>query len=391
VRVSVICFGNTELTPVLNDDAVAAIYADLTAGAIESGADVTQAKSLANSCGICFIGTQKSGSFDIAGELARQWLKETNPHGKPNSDVLRPWANGMDITRRPSDTWIIDFGTEMKKQDACFYEQPFSHLQTHVKIKRNDSRETIAAKWWLHTRPRPDMRQALNGLSRYICSPRVAKHRLFKWLNKAILPDTRLVVVARSDDMTFGILSSRIHQIWSLATCSWHGIGNDPTYNANSCFETFPFPIGLTPADTGGAIETLASGAIIPTVAAEYQTHAKAIAEAAFKLNQLREEWLNPPEWIERQPEVVAGYPDRIIPKPEYATQLKQRTLTNLYNERPEWLADAHHQLNLAVAAAYGWKDDATELNEAEILRRLLALNVARINFAIPENDAHDA
>ena len=145
-------------------------------------------------------------------------------------------------------------------------------------------------------------------------------------------------------------------------------------------FETFPFPIGLTPADTGGAIATLDSGAVIPTVAAQYQDHAKAIAEAAFKLNQLREEWLNPPDWIERQPEVVAGYPDRIIPKPEYAAQLKQRTLTNLYNQRPDWLATAHQQLDCAVAAAYGWEDDVTELNETEILQRLLALNLARNN-----------
>ncbi len=71
-----------------------------------------------------------------------------------------------------------------------------------------------------------------------------------------------------------------------------------------------------------------ASGALMLIIAAEYRYHALAIAEAACKLNQVRENWFNPPEWIERQPEVIAGYPERIIPKPEYAAQLNQRTLT---------------------------------------------------------------
>ncbi|WP_304300545.1 hypothetical protein, partial [Chromatium okenii] len=97
-----------------------------------------------------------------------------------------------------------------------------------------------------------------------------------------------------------------------------------------------------------------------------------------FQLNQLRENWLNPPEWIERVPEVVAGYPDRIIAKPAFAAQLKQRTLTNLYNKKPAWLVNAHVKLDQAVAAAYGWENNAAELNEAEILQRLLALNLAR-------------
>jgi hypothetical protein len=377
VRVSLICFGNTALMPVLNNEAVAAIYADLTAGAIDAGSDITQATALANNCGTCFIGTQKSGSFDIVGELARQWLKESNAHGKPNSDVVRPWVNGMDITRRPSDTWIVDFGIEFNEAESSFYDVPFQHVAKYVKPKREDNHRNGYRKfWWRYGETRPGLRAALINFPRYICTPRVSKYRLFVWFSTAVLPDSATVAVARADDTTFGILHSRFHELWSLRMGT--SLGATPRYTPTTTFETFPFPIGLTPADTGGAIETLANGAVIPTVAAEYQTHAKAIAEAAFKLNQLREEWLNPPEWIERQPEVVAGYPDRIIPKPEYATQLKQRTLTNLYNERPDWLANAHQQLDCAVAAAYGWEDDAIELNEAEILRRLLALNVAR-------------
>ena len=77
-------------------------------------------------------------------------------------------------------------------------------------------------------------------------------------------------------------------------------------------------------------------------------------------------------------PEVVPGFPDRIVAKPEHAAELKKRTLTNLYNARPAWLDNVHKTLDAAVAAAYGWADYTPEMPDEEILRRLLALNLAR-------------
>ncbi len=92
--------------------------------------------------------------------------------------------------------------------------------------------------------------------------------------------------------------------------------------------------------------------------------------------NELREAWLNPADLVERVPEVVLGYPDRVLPvSPKAAAILKKRTLTNLYNERPAWLDNAHRELDAAVAAAYGWPAD---LPEEEALARLLALNLER-------------
>ncbi len=81
---------------------------------------------------------------------------------------------------------------------------------------------------------------------------------------------------------------------------------------------------------------------------------------------------------MEQVPEVVPGYPDRIIPKPEHSAELKKRTLTNLYNARPAWLDNAHKALDAAVAVAYGWGDYGPEMADEEILWRLLALNLAR-------------
>ena len=359
VRVSLVCFGNIE-GAILDGQPVETIHADLTAGS-----NLTQAKLLKENAGVAFEGTKKYGSFDIAGELARQWLKQPNPNGRPNSDVLKPWANGQDVTGRPSDTWIIDFGADRTEQESALFETPYTHALREVKSQRKD------VKWWLHERPRPALRAALVPLRRYIVTPRVAKHRMFVWLDVSVLPDSRLFAIAHEDDASFGILSSRIHEVWSLANASMHGVGNDPTYNAKSCFETFPFPEGLTPN-------------LAPT---EYtNTAATGIANEVQALNTLRDNWLNPSEWTDwvRTPEEEkANFPLRPVAKPGHEADLKKRTLTNLYNARPVWLDNAHKTLDAAVAKAYGWNDYTPQMRDEEILCRLLVLNQTRfINIA---------
>ena len=69
----------------------------------------------------------------------------------------------------------------------------------------------------------------------------------------------------------------------------------------------------------------------------------------------------------------MPGYPARPVPRDEAAAKaLKKRTLTNLYNARPQWLGDAHNALDAAVAVAYGWSAD---ISDEDALRELLALN----------------
>jgi type II restriction/modification system DNA methylase subunit YeeA len=378
VRVSLVCFGavgangHSPLPTHLNGQPVAEIYADLTARPLESSGafDLTRARPLAENAGCCFMGASKKAPFDIPGDLARAWLKLPNPHGRPNSDVLRPLWNGLDLTRRPRDVWIIDFGTDMPEAKAALYEAPFAYVVEHVKPEREkNNREAYRKYWWRHAEARPGLRTALAGLPRYIATPEVAKHRIFVWMHPAILPDQKLYAIARPDDATFGLLQTRIHELWALRMCTWHGVGNDPRYTPTTCFETFPFPEGVL---TDPAPDT----------------RFPAIAQAARRLNELRENWLNPPEWVERVPEIVPGYPDRLLPKPGIVgangrSPLQTRTLTNLYNQRPAWLANAHRALDEAVAAAYGWMDYTPDMPDEEILRRLLALNFERAGDSV--------
>ena len=365
VRVSLVCWGRDRAaTPMLDGAAVPAIHADLTAGA----ADLTTARKLPENAGVAFMGDTKGGAFDVPGELARRWLLlPSNPNGRPNADVLRPWANGMDVTRRPSDTWIIDFGWTMTEAEAAYYSAPYAHVAVNVQpIRVKNNREAYAKEWWRHVEPRPGMHRALKGLSRFIVTPEVAKHRIFAWMSPPTLPDHKLQVFARDDDTTFGILQSRLHQVWALAAGSWHGVGNDPRYTVGTCYGTFPFPPGLPPDR--------------PAASYAADPHARAIAQAAQALVAARDRWLNPPELVTRTPEVVPGFPDRLLPRGATAAKtLRGRTLTALYNTRGTpagaWLDNLHATLDAAVAAAYGWSAD---LPDAEVLTRLLTLNRER-------------
>ena len=370
VRVSMVCFDAGGDDPVrLDGDEVAAIHTDLTAQRIGAAAmDLTQVGPLRENRGVAFQGDTKGGAFDIPGDLAREWLRlPLNPNGRPTSDVLRPWMNGMDVTRRPADKWIIDFGWEMSEADAALYEAPFAHVLEKVRPERDTNRRLSYRQfWWRHVEPRQGMARAVSTLKRFIGTVRVARHRLFVWLQRPTLPDGRLVIIARDDDVMFGIMHSRFHEVWSLRTGGWHGVGNDPQYTPSISFETFPFPEGLTPD--------------IP--AADYATDPRAqrIAAAAARLNELRENWLNPPDLVRRVPEVVPGYPDRILPVDgRAAAVLKKRTLTNLYNERPTWLENCHRELDQAVAHAYGWGAEWDgRMPDDELLARLFCLNQKR-------------
>jgi hypothetical protein len=336
VRLSKIGFDDdSETQRYLNGHSVLSINAKLAANA-----DLTLARHLAENMDICFLGMMKGGPFNVDATTAKQMLDApVNANGRPNNDVVKPRLNGDDITKRWSNTWIIDF-VDMSLDQASEYEIPFKYVCEVVKPVRDTVRDQgMRTRWWLHGRSRPALRQAINGLSRYIATPEVSKYRVFAWVRSDIIPDHKLHVFAREDDYFFGVLHSRIHEVWSLATSIPQGDGREggrPTYKSTQSFETFPFPWppAHEPAD---------------------DPHVAVITAAARDLVRLRDEWL-----------AGNGPPELPIDK---------RTLTNLYNKRPDWLDLAHKKLDAAVLDAYGWPHDITD---DEILARLLALNLAR-------------
>jgi len=365
VHISMVGFDDgSESQKILNGVEVGSINSNLTAGT-----DITQAVALAQNLGISFQGAISRGRFDLGDEEALSMLiGGGNPHGRPNSDVIVPYVNGMDITRRNRNVWIIDFGDRKSQLDASLYTSPFEYLRKYVEPevkKAKDKREY----WWLHWRPRPEMGKALNHLGRFLATPRVSKHRLFVWLQAPSYPDCQLIVFASEDDYYLGVLHSRIHEVWALKLGT--RLETRPRYTPTTCFETFPFPDAS-------------------------EARREEIARAARELDELRGRWLNPPEWTREEVLEFPGsangpwaryvhapdargvgtvrYP-RLAPRDETAArELSRRTLTNLYNQRPTWLALAHRRLDEAVAAAYGFPADAPD---ADLLARLLEMNRA--------------
>jgi hypothetical protein len=312
-----------------------------------------------------FVGGTKKAKFDIPYDLARRMLSLAgNPNGHPNRDVMRPWINGLDVTGRSRGIWIIDFAYDQNEQHAAGYQAPFDYVLREVKPERDKVRNKLERKrWWLHARPVPNLRTALKPLSRYLASPILAKHRLFAWVPAYVLPDHQLTVFARSDDYFFGILHSSAHQLFALRLATQ--LEDRPRYTPTTCFETFPlpWPPGKEPAD---------------------DPLCRRIAAAAKELDAMRQRWLNPPEWIEPIAAAVDAADDfadvpvearglirqsAIMAAAAKDTNLKKRTLTNLYNERPTWLKLAHAELDRSVLAAYaavdapgGWREDWAEL-----------------------------
>lgn len=241
VHVSMVGFDDgTEAEKRLNGHPVARINADLTA----SEADVTKARGLAANAGVAFMGDTKGGAFDISDSIAKGYLKAPNPFGQPNSDVVVPWMNGLDVTRRYRNGWIIDFGVTTPIFEASQYEAPFATLEKFVLPERGkNKRQAYRDRWWIHVEARPALRRAIAHIPRFLVTTTVSKHRLFAWKEAPTLPDHQLIAFARSDDYFFGILHSRPHEVWARSQGTQvRERESGFRYTPTSCFETFPFP-----------------------------------------------------------------------------------------------------------------------------------------------------
>jgi len=144
VHVSIVGFDDgNETIRVLNDVVVPEIYANLTADI-----DVTDAQQLSENANLAFQGPVKVGKFELSNAEAQKMLASPNPHGLPNSLVVKPWMNGSDLKYRPLNRWIIDFG-EMPESEAALFEEPFELLRKRVMPKRLANRDKQRREnWW---------------------------------------------------------------------------------------------------------------------------------------------------------------------------------------------------------------------------------------------------
>jgi type II restriction/modification system DNA methylase subunit YeeA len=387
-------------------------------------ADTTEAIALKKNERLCFMGSSAKAPFDIPEQTALPMVVDcANAHKVANSDIVRPVASAVDLVQKNRRAWTLDFGS-LPLADAVCYESPFAYVKEVVYPIRSKNTRQTNAEWWQYERPRIDMRKAMVGLARFVATPGVSKHRIYVWRTSETLCNQGTLVFARSDDYFFGVVHSRFHEVWALAQgTQLREKESGFRYTPTTCFETFPFPFPddlqppaappvepppkpREPDPNRAYAENLAAKNYFmgkeepPPYGGSHNTpdnHRAAIASAAMELNELRENWLNPPEWtietILEFPGSASGPWARYVVKPDKnglgtvryprlgprdadcAAKLKVRTLTKLYNEHPAWLDLAHKKLDAAVAAAYGWP---ANLTDEQILEKLLALNLRR-------------
>ena len=274
VHVSMIGFGSRQELPFeLDGGRVAQINPDLTATL-----DLTTRNRLPENRGIAFQGPSPKGPFDIPADMAERFLSASgNPNGRPNSDVVRPAANARDLTQRSRGMFTIDFGTR-GLEDASQYHAPFEYVRTVILPERTGSgqRAEYRERWWQYGRPRVAMRKALDGLLRFVAAPKHSKHFVIVWLDVGVLANDATVVFAREDDYFFGVLHSKVHELWARRQGTQvRERESGFRYTPTTCFETFPFP--WPPGDE-------------PTD----DSRVEAIAAAAVDLVTKRDRWLNP-------------------------------------------------------------------------------------------------
>ena len=349
VRVSMIGFDNgSDRSRILNGTRTDSINPDLT-----GHVDITVAKTLVENLKMVARGIETGGPFEVD-ESEASLLREDHR----NAPFIIPIVNGKDLVKRSRNMSVIDFGqlSEIRPESTSLYgilKQKWDlELTDPDKMRKPKLREN----WWQFRRSGEKLRNIMSAQNRYVVTPRVSKHRLFVWLERPIMPDSALFLFARDDDYFFGVLHSKPHEVWSLRMGTWLGKGNDPRYTPTTTFETFPFPWSPGREDKS------------------HRAYA-AISRAAKQLHEERDAWLNPPD--------LSG------------KQLKDRTLTNLYNALRDFrerdsmktkpaaayfaprLHQLHRALDEAVCDTYGWEYAILD-DEEEILRRLLALNLAR-------------
>ena len=311
------------------------IHADLSVGADVSGATPLRAND-----GLSFMGLIPLGTgFRLDADDARRLGYD--PDALPSA--IRRYKTGGDIARSQPDRLLIDFFGSGVDEARSEHPSLYQHLLDEVKpFRDNQKRKSYRERWWLHAEARPELRASLDGLDRFVATVETSKHRYFVFLDAEVLPDQKLRVVAHDDAYVLGVLSSRVHVVWSLGAGGT--LEDRPVYNGSRIFDPFPFP--------------------------------DATDEQRETVRQLGER-LDAHRW-----RVQAEHPTL--------------TLTGLYNaldavregremskkERADYergqvaiLREAHDALDAAVADAYGWP---VGLSAQQILARLVALNVER-------------
>jgi hypothetical protein len=314
------------------------IHADLTVGANVAAAEPLSANEGLSCPGVKLHGSGFIVTPDEAKNLGLGRIVGLEKH-------IRLYRNGRDLTATSRDVLAIDlFGLTAEEVRQRFPEA-FQWVLDRVKPERDqNNRQSYRENWWVFGEPRGNFRPALDGLRRYIVTVETMKHRLFVFLDASILPDNKLIALAFDDAYFLGVLSSRLHVVWALASGSHLGVGNDPVYVKSASFEKFPFPV----------------------VSEAQQTRIRELAES-LDAHRKRQQ--------AQHPKLTLTDIYNVLEKLRAGTSLDAGEQVTHEQGLVSVLRQLHDDLDAAVVGAYGLAVTATD---EEILTHLCALNAQR-------------
>ena len=316
-------------------DTTGVIHADLTVGADVAGAVALEANS-----NLSFMGVKLAGDFAVTDDEAKA-LGISSVAGLDAH--IRPFRNGRDLSETPRGVLVIDlFGLGADEVRNCFpavYQRVFDRVKP---VRDQNKRDSYRLNWWIFAEPRSQMRKALAGLPRYIGTSEVSKHRFFVFLDASVLPDGAVITIAHDDAYILGVLSSRIHVVWTLAAGGT--LEDRPRYQNSRCFDPFPFP-AATEAQ---------------------QTHIRDLAE---RLDTHRKRQQS------QHPKLTFTDLYNVLEKLRVGTPLNAKEQLTHEHGLVTVLRQLHDDLDAAVAGAYALPPTASD---DAILTHLCALNAQR-------------
>ncbi|WP_036479511.1 DNA methyltransferase [Nitratireductor basaltis] len=326
---------DTDEPRIVFENRVGKINSDLSVGV-----DVTKVTPLQANQGLCFRGIIFLGAGFIVDPKQAKHLSDIEPE---SAKLLSEYRSGRDLTARARGVCAIDtfgFSQEKLRND---HPVIYSHLLDTVRgVRQQDRRKSYRENWWYFAEPRPEFREAVSPIARFIATVQTSKYRLFQFLEQSTLIDQTLIAICSECASVLAVLSSKFHVVWAMN--SGGTLEDRPRYSRGRCFDPFPFP------DPSDALR-------------------EKLRAAGEELDATRKK-------------VLAEHPDL--------------TMTGLYNvmeklKSGEALSDKeedvktrglvlilkelHETIDRLTAEAYGWPHD---LSDEDILERLVALNAER-------------
>ncbi|WP_459554441.1 class I SAM-dependent DNA methyltransferase [Lacunimicrobium album] len=290
---------------------------------------------------VAYWGTKFYGDGFIVDETVIDTLERTDQ----KKSLARRFYSGKDLTQKRRTRWVIDCDGLTLEKLKSEYPSTYQHLLTHVKPERDHNpRAAKRERWWIFGENQPGMRFSIQKLKRYFATTETAKHRVFEIFPADFLSEGTIAVIAIEDSFHLGVLSSRGHVVWALAAGGRLGVGNDPRYNKNVCFETFPFPDPAEPLKQR-----------IRDLGEQLDAHRKR-QQAQF-------------------PDLTMTGMYNVLEKLRSGEALTAKEKTIHEQGLVSVLKQIHDDLDAAVFEAYGWP---VTLTDEEILEKLVALNHER-------------